>query len=98
MTPAVQTSETETALDAALGVAGVNNGGFSRARHIAFAALADLHPDLSLCTIAESLGYHTPDTARIRLAQVRKAGWWKEIYVDEVVGVIVAPQYGERAA
>lgn len=75
-------------------------GDRARARHVAFAALIDVFPDARKAGLARCCGYGTPDAAFGNLKnQFRgKSRWWNEDWVDEVVGALVADQYGERAA
>jgi hypothetical protein len=69
----------------------------SRARHIAFAALQVAFPDATQRTLARLCGYPTPAAGAANLFHARRARWWSEDPVDEVVGVLVDDSYGERA-
>lgn len=70
----------------------------SRARPIALAALIEVFPEAKRQSLARLVGYETPQTGTTSLMMARKCKWWREEHVDEVVGVLVAGQYGERAA
>jgi hypothetical protein len=70
----------------------------ARARHVAFDALIEAFPDARKVGLAKCLGYSTPATAPSNLKIIfRKLKWWRDEWVDEVVGALVAEQYGEQA-
>ncbi len=70
----------------------------SRGRHLAFAALIDAFPDARRIGVARCCGYRSGmGSAASNLPTYRKAAWWREEWVDEIVGAIVADQYGEQA-
>lgn len=70
----------------------------ARARHVAFDALIEVFPAATKVRLARCLGYSTPATAPGNLVNMfRKLKWWRDEWVDEVVGAVVADQYGEQA-
>ena len=68
-----------------------------KARHLTLDALRIVFPDAKLAQMAKSLAYSTPEKAAGLLGTSRKAPWWSEIYVDEIVGALVAANYGDQA-
>lgn len=76
----------------------VARGNASRARHVAFAALIDAYPGVSRVGLARCLGYRNPKNGLAQVYLARRAQWWNEDHVDEVVGALVADLYGEQAA
>jgi hypothetical protein len=70
----------------------------SRGRHIAFAALIEVFPDARRMSIARCVGYRAIGSAMANLPTYRKTEWWNELWVDEVIGALVADQYGAQAA
>lgn len=70
----------------------------SRGRHLAFAALIAAFPDARHRGLARCCGYLKPDQADNALYYARRTKWWSDDQVDEIVGVLVAPEYEERAA
>lgn len=69
--------------------------GASRARHLAMAALREAFPEAQATTLFKCLGY--AGNASAQLAMARKRTWWRDDLVDEIVGALVAPLYGEQA-
>jgi hypothetical protein len=70
----------------------------ARGRHIAFAALIEAFPEARWIGLARCRGYgRGMGSANSNLPTYRKASWWSELWVDEVVGALVADQYGDRA-
>ncbi|BCH11993.1 hypothetical protein MesoLj131c_62510 [Mesorhizobium sp. 131-3-5] len=70
----------------------------SRGRHIAFAALVDAFPDARRISIARCCGYGSGmGSAASNLPTYRKTAWWREAWIDEIVGAVVADQYGDQA-
>lgn len=70
----------------------------SRGRHIALAALIDAFPDARRIGIAKCCGYgRGMVSAPGNLTIYRKTAWWREEWIDEIVGLLVADQYGEQA-
>lgn len=47
--------------------------------------------------IARCCGLATPANVSPILANARAAKWWREDWVEEVVGAVVADRYGEQA-
>lgn len=68
-----------------------------RARNYALAALVEAFPEALITQLANALNFAAPDRAAAILAHTRKTGWWREGHVDEIVGALVASEYGERA-
>jgi hypothetical protein len=69
-----------------------------RARLIAYDALMTAFPDARRAGLGECLAFGTPRSAQGQVVTSRKLKWWSEIAVDEIVGALVADQYGEQAA
>jgi hypothetical protein len=70
----------------------------SRGRHVAFAALIEAFPDARRIGIARCCGYRSGmGSAASNLPTFRKTTWWREDWVEEVIGLLVAEQYGEQA-
>ncbi|WP_457153325.1 hypothetical protein [Mesorhizobium sp. P5_C1] len=69
----------------------------SRGRHIAFAALLEAFPDARRMGIAKCCGYRGYGSATANLPTFRKTPWWREDWVEEVIGAVVAEQYGDQA-
>ncbi|WEX10317.1 hypothetical protein [Chelativorans sp. AA-79] len=74
---------------------GTEGGEKARGRHIALAALVEAFPDARRTGLARSCGYRTPASAVSNLTNFRKQSWWREAWVDEVVGELVSEQYAE---
>lgn len=70
----------------------------SRARCLAMHALMTTFPDARRESIARCCGLRKRETIHAIVGAARKASWWREEWVDEVVGALVAHQYGEQAA
>jgi hypothetical protein len=71
-----------------------------RSRWIAFDALREAYPDADRKRLAHCLCISTD--AQIRsysavLSNYRRAPWWSDRLVDEIVGALVAEHYGEQA-
>ena len=47
--------------------------------------------------IAKCCGYRGYGSATANLPTFRKTPWWREDWVDEVIGLLVAEQYGDQA-
>lgn len=76
-------------------------GTTSRARHVAMEALRIAYPKAKRAPLALCLGYRTTAEGKAPLAMInmaRKTKWWREEYVDEIVGTLVASRYGEQSA
>ncbi|GLQ09215.1 hypothetical protein GCM10007913_11470 [Devosia yakushimensis] len=69
-----------------------------RGRLIAYAALLIVFPGHSPGATAALLNFAETRNAQSRLAAARRSAWWNEDRVDELVGELVADQYGEQAA
>lgn len=69
-----------------------------RARLVAFDALMAAFPDARRAGLGECLAFGTPRSAQGQVMTARKGKWWSDIAVDEVIGALVAPQYGDQAA
>lgn len=72
-------------------------GQTSRARHIALAALMEVFPEANRPKLSRLVGYESPHNGTAHLNMSRKCKWWREVWVDEVVGALVVDQYGEAA-
>lgn len=69
-----------------------------RARAIALDALLAVFDEAPKAALARCLAYGSPSGAVSNLKHIfRVSSWWRDDWVDEVVGAIVADQYGERA-
>lgn len=71
----------------------------NRTMLVAYAAMRHAFPAVRHGKIsAELLGYEDHAAAVMRLRKAREvAAWWREEWVDEVVGALVADRYEERA-
>jgi hypothetical protein len=89
-------------LDAALAMLGETADHAARgrgvARYVALEALSALHPGMAKSDLAKRLGYPSPRSARSSLHTARHRIGWTDVLVDDVIGTVVAPLYGERAA
>lgn len=82
-----------------IALVGGERGHKARARYVALAALMEAFPEAPKTGLARTLAFPTPKAAAGNLShQARKCLWWREEFVDEVVGALVAEQYGEQAA
>lgn len=72
--------------------------GHSKARLVALAVLHDVSDGASYIGIARLLRFDNPTQASALLGNARRANWWSETLVDEIVGELVAENYGDRAA
>jgi hypothetical protein len=70
----------------------------TRARQIAFAALMEVFPKARRAGLGACLGFGTPRAAQGQTMTSRKLKWWNELWVDEVIGALVASEYGAQAA
>lgn len=70
----------------------------SRARSIALQALMDVFPDAQRTSLARCVGHPKPPHATASVNMARKCSWWREDWLEEVVGAVVARQYGDQAA
>jgi len=84
--------------DRALSAAVLAQPNVRRARHVAFEALSVLYPAYGNTRLGIRLGYSNPANAGAMVADAKYAFWWNDCHVDEVIGALVADQYGERAA
>lgn len=66
------------------------------ARAISLAALRIAYPKASWAALGACVGYGRV-TAQPSLASARRRAGWSEEAVDEVVGALVADDYGEQA-
>ncbi len=67
-------------------------GGGGRSRAVAFDALRRAFPDARRGGLARACGFPSAiDTSTVaaRLAMARRASWWRDEYVDEVVGALL---------
>ena len=70
---------------------------FSRARNIALVALKEAFPTARAAALATCLKFAVPRQGSSIMLNTRKNHWWREDWIDEIVGALVAPEYGERA-
>ncbi|RWG55860.1 MAG: hypothetical protein EOQ64_15460 [Mesorhizobium sp.] len=68
-----------------------------RARHVAMEALIIAFPDARRVGLGKCLAYGTPRSAQGQVIGAKKGKWWSDDHVDEIVGALVAEQYGEQA-
>ncbi|CAN7307818.1 hypothetical protein LJR231_001592 [Phyllobacterium sp. LjRoot231] len=68
-----------------------------RARHYALDALTAVFPEARKIGLSKCLGYKTPKAGTTHVYISKRTPWWREEFTDEVVGVLVAEQYGEQA-
>ncbi len=68
----------------------------SRARAIAMWALMEAYPGARREGIARCCGLAKPGNIYGVVASARRASWWRDDWADEVLGSIVAEQYGEQ--
>lgn len=75
---------------------GTEAGEKARGRHLAMAALVEAFPEARHTGLARCCGYlKSPSSARSNLKIIRRGAWWSDEWVDEIVGALVADQYGE---
>lgn len=74
-----------------------DGGAGLRGRHVAYAALCEAFDGANKRGIARCLGYPIPSGAASGLISARKARWWDDGHVDEIVGALVAELYGEQS-
>jgi hypothetical protein len=67
----------------------------SRARNVALQALIELFPDANRRVLGRCLGYAKPATATTTLGMARKSTWWRDEWVDEVVGAVLGGEGDE---
>lgn len=61
-----------------------------KARHVAMDALRCAFPQARKVGLARCLGYSQPHNQGSNIIMARKAKWWREVWVDEVVGAMEA--------
>lgn len=69
----------------------------SRARLVALAAILAVWPKVDATEVATGLCFLDPSRARMLLARSRKATWWDDMWIDDVVGALVSDRYGVQA-
>ncbi|WP_265518943.1 hypothetical protein [Nitratireductor luteus] len=67
----------------------IAKGARSRARFVAIAALKEAFPQAGWPFLGRCCGHHAPGGAQGRVIMARTLKWWREIDVDEVVGVLL---------
>lgn len=67
----------------------------SRARNI---ALIEVFPDAKRQSLARCCGYAKPAAGTTTLSMAKKAAWWNDDHVDEVIGALLADEIGEQGA
>lgn len=65
-------------------------GGGSRGRTVAYCALTLAFPDVTKAKIARWCGCPSQSSASAHLIHARKAKWWSDDAIDEVVGAVLA--------
>ncbi|MRX32831.1 hypothetical protein [Aminobacter sp. MDW-2] len=70
---------------------------FHRSRHMAVVALMEVFPDAPKRGLARCCGYGAPKGLASSLKYARSQPWWSDDLIDEVVGALVADQYGEQS-
>jgi hypothetical protein len=65
----------------------------SRMRWLAFAGLSVVVPESDPRALARCLGIVSPQKAKSNFQLTVANAWWREEWVDEVVGAIVAPEF-----
>lgn len=76
----------EDPLSVASGVPG------GRSRVLAYAALAEAWPQARKAGLSRCCAFISPATASAHLNNARKAKWWSEDHLDEIVGALVADE------
>jgi hypothetical protein len=61
----------------------------SRARSIAMHALMEVFPDARRESIARCCGLPKTNTIHATVGMARKSAWWREDWVDEVIGSLI---------
>ncbi|MEK1928512.1 MAG: hypothetical protein AAAC47_01770 [Pararhizobium sp.] len=67
------------------------------ARHYAFAALKKEFPNVQSVILARCVGYPQPRKGYAYSMSARHEHWWRDMITDDVLGALVADQYGDRA-
>ena len=70
----------------------------SRGRRVAYDALRSAFPDEPRTALARYLGFPEAYNVSSGVNMARRSSWWPELLVDEIVGCLVAGEYGDRAA
>jgi len=68
-----------------------------RARHFALEALTIVFPSARKIGLSMCLGYPKPKAGSAHVILSKKTPWWRDEITDEVIGVLVAEQYGDQA-
>ncbi|WP_109613521.1 hypothetical protein [Pseudaminobacter salicylatoxidans] len=68
----------------------------SRGRFIAMAALLEAFPDARRIGLGQCLRFPTPRASQAAVITARKQKWWRDDWVDEIVGVLVSDQYDDE--
>lgn len=61
-----------------------------RGRVLAYAALTEAYPQARKAGLSRCCAFISPATASAHLSNARKARWWNEDHLDEIVGALVA--------
>ena len=67
-----------------------------RGRVLAYAALTEAWPQARKGGLSRCCAFISPATASAHLSNARKAKWWNEDLLDEIVGVLVEEDYASR--
>jgi hypothetical protein len=70
----------------------------SRARFLAFAGVLAVFPECRQTALGRLLGIPSSEKIKWNFGQARSAKWWREDWVDKVVGVILAKEIDLPAA
>lgn len=73
-------------------IAVARGGAPCRSRIVAYHALTEAFPDVTKAKIARWVGSPSQSSASAHLNYARRARWWSEEAVDEIVGMLVAAQ------
>lgn len=65
----------------------------SRARNVAMKALMEAFPAARRESIARCCGLAKTTTIHAVVIQAAKASWWREDWIDEIVGTLMADAY-----
>lgn len=87
-----------TAYQRALLLTGETGASASRARLVALAAMRSAFRVARVKDLAVLIGFEEPVKAVSNLRKARTTNnWWRDEWVDDVVGALVADRYGDQA-
>lgn len=73
-----------------------SGGGGNRGRSLAYGALTEAFSDVMKAKVARWCGFPSQSAASAHLIHARRARWWNEDHVDEIVGALVEEDYASR--